>query len=912
MTASRSVVCVVSLVACGLMSPGATRGADPETRPDPVPAWPEVAGTMRPWTYWWWMGSAVEREDVARELARYRAAGLGGVHIIPIYGARGYEDRARTYLGPGWLEMLRFTLTEARRLGLDVDMTLGTGWCFGGPGVSARDANARVVARTFDVPPGGRLPGRVDRDTTQALVAFPEAGRPDDLTGQIAADGSVPWAADARPWRVYAIAQRPSGQLVKRAAPGGEGPMLNPFSQEAIRHYLDGFTRAFAAYDGPMPRAIYQDSYEYQSDWSPDLFAQFERRRGYRLQDHLPQLFGAETDEPTARVKHDYRATLSDLMIDAVTPAWVAWGHDRHLRARNEAHGSPANLLDLYAAADIPETEMFARDRDPLVAKFAASAAHVAGRPLVSSETGTWLAEHFTETLQGLKTLVDEFFTAGVNHVFYHGTCYSPDEAPWPGWLFYAATEMNPRNAIWRDVPALNAYVTRCQALLQAGRPDEDLLLYWPIAEGWQDPRGLVRPLTVHDTAWLVDRPIGRAARRLWDRGFTFDYVSDRQLAGARASSGAVAMPGGSYRAVVVPACDLMPVATFEALLRLADSGATVLFEEHLPRDVPGLGDLERRRAALRRLRDGLVLDEAPGGLKEARRGTGRLVVGVLEAGLARAGVAREALVDHPGVRFLRRRAESGHLYFVAHHGDRPIDGWIPLATAAASIAALDPMTGHVGWCASRPRAGGSEVFLQLQPGESILLRSSAGREVAGPAWPYDEPSGPPIPLTGTWRVTFLDGGPARPGPFETRELASWTALGDDEARRFAGTALYRLTFDAPAALAGRWWLDLGTVCHSARARLNGRDLGTRFAAPFRLTVEELKPTGNALEVEVTNLSANRIRDLDRRGVAWKTFRDINFVSIDYKPFDASGWPVRDSGLLGPVSLTPVAGRRIP
>jgi len=69
------------------------------------------------------------------------------------------------------------------------------------------------------------------------------------------------------------------------------------------------------------------------------------------------------------------------------------------------------------------------------------------------------------------------------------------------------------------------------------------------------------------------------------------------------------------------------------------------------------------------------------------------------------------------------------------------------------------------------------------------------------------------------------------------------------------------------------------------------------------LRVEQLKPTGNVLEVEVTNLSANRIRDLDRRKVQWKIFRDINFVSINYKGFDASTWPVRDSGLIGPATL---------
>jgi hypothetical protein len=104
--------------------------------------------------------------------------------------------------------------------------------------------------------------------------------------------------------------------------------------------------------------------------------------------------------------------------------------------------------------------------------------------------------------------------------------------------------------------------------------------------------------------------------------------------------------------------------------------------------------------------------------------------------------------------------------------------------------------------------------------------------------------------------------------------------------------------------------LDLGNVCQSARVRLNGRNAGTLFAPPFRVVVDQLKPQGNLLEVEVTNVSANRIRDLDRRGVPWKCFHDINFVNVDYRPFDASDWPLFDSGLLGPVTLKPVKRKR--
>ena len=149
----------------------------------------------------------------------------------------------------------------------------------------------------------------------------------------------------------------------------------------------------------------------------------------------------------------------------------------------------------------------------------------------------------------------------------------------------------------------------------------------------------------------------------------------------------------------------------------------------------------------------------------------------------------------------------------------------------------------------------------------------------------------------------FVEGGPSS-APSDLPALASWTTLADAEGHRFAGTGRYTVRFERPAGDAFDWLLDLGRVAETARVTLNGRDLGTLFSRPFRLRVgEALRPGTNTLEVEVTNLAANRVRDLDRRGVPWKTFHDANVVNIDYKPLDASAWPLRESGLLGPVTL---------
>ncbi len=865
--------------------------------------WPSPTMTSRPWTYWWWMGSAVDPENIARELGRYQAAGFGGVHIIPIYGAKGYESRYIEYLSPRWMEMLRFTVAEADRRGMGVDMTTGTGWCFGGPNISGDNGCGQVVFKTVEVQDGQAIPKAFDLAGAQVVTAFDGAGHTVDLTSQ-ARSGAV--VAPAGQWRVYAVSQKPCPGPVKRAAPGGRGPMLNPFYGPAIEHYLARFTAAFAGYKGPKPRAMYHDSFEYQADWSPDFFAQFERRRGYRLQDHLDLLFGNDTSDQAARVKCDYRETASDLVLESLTEPWVEWSHRQGFLTRDQAHGSPANWLDLYATADIPETEMFNLDRSILVSKFASSAAHVAGRNLVASETGTWLKEHFNERLADLKDLLDELFLSGVNHVVFHGTCYSPDDAKWPGWLFYASTEMNPRNSIWRDVPALTAYITRVESVLQLGRADSDLLLYWPIYDAWHNPEGLKMNFTVHSRKHLLeDKAFGRLAQSLLDRGFAFDYISDRQITRAATRAGAVTVPGGEYRAVLAPNCAHMPVETLRHLIELARAGAIVIFEQDLPADVPGLGALEVRRAESRRLTAGLRFQQAGDGVREARVGAGRILAGDAEAALRFAGVRRETLVDHPGFEYVRRRSGSSRYYFLNNRGTETVAGWIPLAHQGKSVLIMDPMTGQSGQAAVRAKYETSEVYIQLPAGAATILKVDATPAKAEREWRYLHSAGPPVPLEGTWQVEFVSGGPDLPAGRQIRELTSWTAFAGEPGERFAGTARYKLAFDRPGSLPGLWLLDLGTVCESARVRLNGRELGVVFQPPYRIPVSDLKTRGNLLDVEVTNLSANRIRDLDRRKVEWRVFHDINFVNLDYKPFDASGWALRDSGLLGPVTLTP-------
>jgi hypothetical protein len=172
----------------------------------------------------------------------------------------------------------------------------------------------------------------------------------------------------------------------------------------------------------------------------------------------------------------------------------------------------------------------------------------------------------------------------------------------------------------------------------------------------------------------------------------------------------------------------------------------------------------------------------------------------------------------------------------------------------------------------------------------------------------YYQPAGEAIALTNSWRVTFLAGGPSLPAARTMPQLHSWAQDSDEAAQSFGGTARYETDFMLPAEItAADWQLDLGEVRETARVILNGREVSDIWSLPTRTRIGAfVQPGKNSLVLEVTSTAANRIRDLDRRGVPWKNFYEINFVNLFYKPFDASQWPLWPAGLLGPVTLTPL------
>jgi len=907
--------------------------ADAQTSGIEKPAgWPIIENQMKPWTRWWWMGNAVNDKDLELVLQQYSQAGLGGVEITPIYGAVGYENKYINFLSPEWLSALHFTVTRANSLGMEVDMNTGTGWPFGGPQIKPENAATKLITRKFTLNAGEKLnePITVKEDgqdlaELQALTAYGESGEVLNLFPLVQVSKLLNWSPTSGRWEIYAAFAGKTHQKVKRAAPGGEGFTLDHLDSNSVNVYLKRFADAF----GKRPqgvRAFFNDSYEvYGASWTPTFLAHFKKARGYDLENYIRELADSGNNDSTreivARLKSDYRETMDELLLENFTQNWTNWAHNLKSLTKNQSHGSPGNLLDLYGAVDIPETEIFGSsyfpivglrrdsgdirnvDPDPIMSKFASSAANTGGKTLISSETFTWLTEHFKTSFSQCKPEVEQLFLSGINHIFYHGTTNSPSNIPWPGWLFYASVEMNPNNSLWPQAKGLNDYIARCQSILQSGKPDNELLIYWPIYDVWNNSKGMEMTLKVHDVdKWLHPTSFYKLCKQLSKIGYSFDFASDRLLRKTTVNNKLLSTSenGTAYKTLIVPECEMINPETLDKIIGLAYNGAIVIFQQ-LPKDVPGLSDLEERRKMLKASLSKLTFKNSAPGFKQYVTGKGIIFLGNnIEEILNFNRIKRETLVDS-GLEFTRRQIASGKYYYLVNHSSKLIDTTLSL-NEKGYVTILDPQTEVIGTATKKE----NKVRIQISSGQTLFLRVDKSPKTTASYWVYLDKPEKAIALNKQWFLHFTKGGPELPPDQTLNTLRSWTDSGDPKSIAFAGTGVYSSTFNIESKSAKEYVLDLGKVNESARVWINGKEVGIIWSIPFQARIGKfLIPGKNTIKIEVVNLMANRIRDMDIKKIKWKNYHEINFVNINYKDFDASSWKVMPSGLTGPVSITP-------
>ena len=840
--------------------------------------WPTVTNEAKPGARWWWLGSAVDKENLQWNLKQYADHGIGSVEITPIYGVQGNEANNIPYLSDKWMSMLRETQTYGKAYGIEIDMATGTGWPFGGPWVPLEESANRVifVDTVFcgkvikDLPLAVAAKDRKNSRLQKVMAYGPVDGYRVvvDVTDNVA-DGKLTWTAPVdTDWRIIAVYIRYGVMKVKRAAPGGEGLVIDHFDRTAVANYLKHIETAFERTGTPYPRTFFNDSYEVsEATWTPTLFQEFEKRRLYRLEEHLPELIDGDV-----KTVADYRETLGDLLLENFTQQWTAWAHSHGATTRNQAHGSPANLIDCYAAVDIPEIEGFGlsefgikglrtdpgktrkNDSDYSMFKYAPSAAHVCGKHYTSSETFTWLTEHFRTSLSQLKPDLDLMFCAGVNHMYFHGTCYSPKDDPWPGWKFYASIDMSPTNSIWRDAPYFMQYVERCQSFLQWGQPDNDFLVYLPVRDMWQkNPKKLLMQFSIHAMGKLAPEFI-KTILDIDRAGFDCDYISERLLMGVTYKNGMLETAAGTrYKGLIIPGSGNMPEAVKTHINALKALGAKIYYH--------------------------------------------------VDAKQLATAAKPETMKIQYCLKAIRRKNPTGYHYFIANLTPDDIDADIPLAVDFQSATFFNPLNGDV----SPATTSDGKIHIALRSGESIIVQTQNKASESVPYFAVPQQQIEDITLKGPWQLSFTEEAPKVGKTFTLNTPRTWETL-DDSTAVTMGTGIYttklKLT-KKDLKGAQSWQIDLGDVRESARVYINGKFVGCAWSVPFVLDIKPniLKVGQNDIRIEVTNLPANRIADFDRRGVKWRKMEEINVVDINYKKTTYDNWGPVPSGLNSEVKL---------
>ncbi|MFZ0337910.1 MAG: glycosyl hydrolase [Terracidiphilus sp.] len=863
----------------------------------------------RPMMRWWWFGPAVEKNELARELRTMKAGGIGGVEVQPVY-ALDLDDpqkgfRNLPFLSKDFLDMLSFTAQTAHDLNLRLNLTLGSGWPYGGAYVPVSDAAGRLRIVTDVVPPGATsLPVPSIRNGEALLATFLASGTPQNYDAehaqQIESVGgyrlTLPTGITGPHVVLFFISSR-TGQQVKRAAVGAEGFVLDHFSMEAIQNHIQHVADPLIAACGPnVPYSVFSDSLEvYESDWTPKLLDEFRARRGYDLTPHLPELAAGTTPE-AADVRYDWGRTLTELIDEHYLTPLNTWAREHHTKFRSQSYGSPAVTLSSNALVDLPEGEGSQWHSGFSFTRWATSASHVYGRPVTSSETWTWLhSPSFRATPLDMKAEADTFFLQGINQLVGHGWPYSPPSVGDPGWSFYAAAVFNDHNPWWMVMPDVMGYFSRMSYLLRQGSPVYDVAVLLPE----EDAQARFRPGHVSVTDEMRTLLGPDLVPAILDAGYNLDFID----------SAAIDKVGMQYYPVLVmPNVERLPLATYRCIEAFAQRGGLVIAVKSLPSRAPGVIEGPRDSAAVAEISQTLMAS----GLKNVK-----IVASTAEVAAAlRASFEKPDVVMNPAtpeVGFIHRGLHSAQIYFVANTDNRPHSFDATFRAHKGGAEWWDPFTGKITGAGPGPK-----LHFDLAPYESRVVVFTDNPalppqpQAATPFAPFA-----PIDLSHDWKVTFEKGGAEEAMP----ALHSWTDFAAE--RYYSGSAIYTRTVEIPEAVAksGRVLLDFGEgtpvpreALHQAGTRtwydppvreaavvsVNGKPAGDLWHPPYRLDVTALLHAGtNELRIVVANTAINELA-----GRAAPDYRLLNLrYGEKFTPQDMDHLVPLPSGILGTVRL---------
>ena len=916
-----------ALLACIAQLPGAAQQKDNLAALEKAFANPP--DDCRIMVRWWWFGPAVTKPELQQELEQMKAEGIGGVEIATLYPLALDDPRIgfhnQSFLSDQHLDALRFAATTARRLGLRVDITLGSGWPFGGPHIPVTRAAGQLRVEVVPLPQGAESTAGPYIDTGEQLIsAFLTPVKDGQVLLRDAkqvstiVDGrlQIPAPLEGVNDVIFFISSR-TGMTVKRSAVGAEGFVLDHYDRAAIETHLHAVgDRLLEAFGNEPPYAVFSDSLEDDaSDWTSDLMEQFRARRGYELMPYLPALIG-DAGALSSSVRHDWGKTLTELANERFLAPLHDWAKQHHTLFRSQSYGTPPVTLSSSRYADLPEGEgkaslLMWREFSDL--RWASSSGHLFGNPVISSETWTWLhSPAFRATPLDLKAEADLHFLQGINQLVGHGWPYSPEEAGEPGWRMYAAAALNSHNPWSFVMPDLTRYLQRVSFAVRQGKPANDVALLLPNDDVWSTfaaksksvGLGILQTgLNTTEPTFSIDESlqgslVSKVVPQILDSGFNLDFID----------ADAIDTVGIPHHVLVLPGIDRLPAATYQRIEDFARRGGIVVATNSLPSTAPGLLEAESEGRQIREISQRLF---------HASDAVGHFISGENQLGTLLPTLLTPDVVlspKTPRIGFVHRKLASGDLYFVVNTSNRSQHVQATFRDAAKHAEWWDPFTGGIS-SVKNP----SSVDLDLQPYESRLILFADDATKTDQTQPAAHIVLKTIDLTTNWNLTFSDTNRTVSMP----KLHSWSD--DPTLKYYSGLVVYEKSFALSSEnvhSARSAVLDFGEgrpidepnplpqfsmkayfeapIRDAAEVYVNGERAGFVWHPPYTIDVTNFLRTGrNTVRMVVGNTAINSLA-----GHALPPYHLLNErYGERFTPQDMGNLQALPSGILGGLRL---------
>lgn len=732
-----------------------------------------------------------------------------------------------------------------------------------------------------------------------------------NLTSQMDADGNLNWQVPEGEWSVLRIGYTCTDSHVSTSSGEWQGSVLDYMSKEAFDFYwndvVEPIFKAAGDHVGTTLKYMETDSWECGGmNWTDSFAEEFIQYRGYDLLNYLPIAAGyiVEDIETSNAFLADFRKTLGDLVAYNHYAVFQQYAHEHNMGIQPESAGPHAGPLDgikNYGFSDIVMSEFWSpsphrpNPENRFYLKQASSAAHIYGKKIVGAESFTTIGPHWNDELwHDQKSSFDHEICAGLNRMYFHTFTCSPPEMGLPGQEYFAGTHVNPQVTWWEQSGAFIDYMHRTQSVVQEGKFVADVLYYY----GDHVPN--VFPHKHADPAGVMP-------------GFDYDVTDETIFMQLKVEDGKIVVPGGiKYRVLVLPDHKVLSMAVLEKTEDLLQQGATVI--GYKPEKLISLEGGSEAKQKFHDLADKIWGEEV------AERGENDYANGKVIWGIT----AREYLlsknipVDFDIIEndsktdfdYIHYTIGESDVYFVSNQTTERQKINARFRVSGKQPELWDALTGEIRLAqAFSQQEGLTTVPLTLEPYGAVMVvfSNEISTNKQGSAQQNYLDFETMMEITGDWTVNFDEkwGGPAS---VIFPELMDWTQHSDKGIKYYSGTAIYNKTFniDFEPQKDNQYFLQLGSVkdVGIAEVKINGKDKGVLWTAPFRVEIsDELQKGENILEIKVVNSWYNRVAG-DQTHPDKKQYTSTNIdLKHDFRGRPIDKIPLEPSGLCGPVVI---------